>query len=51
LAFPTLTLGQVYGAITFYLGHKDDVHSEIAARERTEDAFTETHRRSESDVR
>ena len=25
LAFPTLTLEQVYGAITFYLGHKDEV--------------------------
>jgi uncharacterized protein (DUF433 family) len=52
LAFPTLTLEQVYGAITFYLGHKDEVHSEIAARERIEDAFTEAHRRSvETDAR
>ena len=23
--FPTLTLEQVYGAITFYLGHRDEV--------------------------
>ena len=42
-AFPTLTLEQVYGAITFYLGHKEEVDREVAARARTEDAFTETH--------
>jgi uncharacterized protein (DUF433 family) len=41
--FPTLSLEQVYGAITFYLGHKDDVDSEMAARERVEDAFSEAH--------
>jgi uncharacterized protein (DUF433 family) len=48
LAFPTLTLEQLYGAITFYLGHKREVDNEIAARERLEDAFTETHRRVET---
>jgi uncharacterized protein (DUF433 family) len=42
-AFPTLSLEQVYGAITFYLGHKDEVDDDIAARERTEDAFSKTH--------
>jgi len=42
-AFPTLTLEQVYGAITFYLGHKDEVDNDIAARERVEDAFSEAH--------
>jgi uncharacterized protein (DUF433 family) len=47
-AFPTLTLGQVYGANTFYLGYKGEVNSEVAARERIEDAFTETHRRIET---
>ena len=41
--FPTLSLEQVYGAITFYLGHKDEVDNDIAARERVEDAFSETH--------
>ncbi len=52
LAFPTLTLEQVYSAITFYLGHKDEVDSEITARERIEDAFTEAHRPSvETDAR
>jgi uncharacterized protein (DUF433 family) len=43
-AFPTLTLEQVYGAITFYLGHKEEVDSEVAERERTEDAFSETQK-------
>ena len=42
-AFPTLTLEQVYGAIAFYLGHKDEVDREVADRERAEDAFTKTH--------
>jgi uncharacterized protein (DUF433 family) len=42
-AFPTLSLEQVYGAITFYLGHKDEVDNDIAARESVEDAFSETH--------
>jgi len=42
-AFPTLTLEQVYGAITFYLGHRSDVDEDIATREREENAFTETH--------
>jgi uncharacterized protein (DUF433 family) len=38
--YPTLTLEQVYGAITFYLGAKDDVHEDIAERERVENEFT-----------
>jgi len=37
--FPTLSLEQVYGAITFYLGHKDQVDNDIAARERVEDVI------------
>ena len=41
--FPTLSLEQVYGAITFYLGHRDEVDSDMAARERVEDAFSEAH--------
>jgi uncharacterized protein (DUF433 family) len=41
--FPTLSLEQVYGAITFYLGHKDEVDNDMAARERVEDAFSEAH--------
>jgi uncharacterized protein (DUF433 family) len=42
-AFPTLTLEQVYAAITFYLGHRYEVDEDLAARERVEDAFSETH--------
>ena len=41
--YSTLTLEQVYGAITFYLGHKEDVENDIAEREREEDEFEETH--------
>ena len=42
-AFPTLTLEQVYGAITFYLGHRSEVDEDLAARERDEDAFSDSH--------
>jgi hypothetical protein len=41
--FPTLSLEQVYGAITLYLGHKGEVDNDMAARERAEDAFSEGH--------
>ena len=37
--YPTLSLEQVYGAITFYPGHKDEVESILTERERVEDAF------------
>lgn len=39
LAFPTLTLEQVYGAITFYLGHKEEVDGDLSGRERVEGTF------------
>lgn len=42
-AFPTLTLEQVYGAITFYLGHRPEVDEDPTARERDENALSETH--------
>lgn len=41
--FPTLSLEQVYGAITFYLGHQDEIDQDMAARARMEDAFSEEH--------
>ena len=41
--YPTLTLEQVYGAITFYLGNNEEVESDIAEREREEDEFSRTH--------
>src|SRR5208283_456401 len=43
LHYPTLTLEQVYGAITFYLGNKQDVEKDVAEREREEDEFENTH--------
>jgi uncharacterized protein (DUF433 family) len=41
--YPTLSLEQVYGAVTFYLGNKEEVEKDIAERERIEDEFTKTH--------
>lgn len=41
--YPTLSLEQVYGAITFYLGHKEDAHKDIAERARVEEQFGDTH--------
>jgi uncharacterized protein (DUF433 family) len=41
--YSTLSLEQVYGAITFYLGHKDEIEEDIAERERVEDEFREKH--------
>jgi uncharacterized protein (DUF433 family) len=38
-----LSLEQVYGAITFYLGSREDVERDIKEREREEDAFTAAH--------
>jgi uncharacterized protein (DUF433 family) len=41
--YSTLSLEQVYGAITFYLGHQSEVENDIAERARVEDDFTRTH--------
>ncbi|MEK7995656.1 MAG: DUF433 domain-containing protein [Planctomycetota bacterium] len=41
--YPALSLEQVYGAITFYLGNQEDVERDIVEREREEDAFTAAH--------
>ena len=41
--FPTLSLEQVYGAITFYLGHEQEADEDIAARAGVEDVFSSTH--------
>jgi hypothetical protein len=37
LAYPTLSLDQVYGAITFYLGNKEEVEKDMAELRRIED--------------
>ena len=41
--YPTLSLEQVYGSITFYLGHKCEVESDITERQREEDAYSMAH--------
>jgi uncharacterized protein (DUF433 family) len=41
--YPALSLEQVYGAIAFYLGRKEEVEGDVADREREEDAFTAAH--------
>lgn len=41
--YPALSLEQVYGAIAFYLGGKEEVEVDIAEREREEDVFTDAH--------
>jgi len=41
--YPTLSLEQAYGAITFYLGHKEEAEDDIAERERLEDEVTKSH--------
>ena len=37
--FGTLSLEQVYGAITFYLGNKEEVEKDLIERRRIEDEF------------
>ncbi|MBZ5624670.1 MAG: DUF433 domain-containing protein [Acidobacteriia bacterium] len=41
--YPTLSLEQVNGAITFYLSNKEEVDKDTAERKRVEDEFTKTH--------
>lgn len=41
--YPSLSLEQVYAAVSFYLGRKAEVEGDISEREREEDAFTDSH--------
>jgi uncharacterized protein (DUF433 family) len=41
--YSTLSLEQVYGAITFYLGNREEVEDDIARRERDEAIYTAAH--------
>jgi uncharacterized protein (DUF433 family) len=41
--YPTLSLDQVNGAITFYLNHKDQVEQAMAERRRAQDVYTAAH--------
>ena len=48
-SFPVLTLGQVYGAITFYLAHEQEVDAYLAESERQAEAQgTEINARARS---
>ncbi len=43
-AFPVLSLEQVYGAITYYLGHRDELDRYLATRRQDFDAKREAAR-------
>src|SRR5215469_1468729 len=43
LDYSTLTLEQVYGAITFYLSNKEEVEKDMAERQHQEEEFIRTH--------
>ncbi len=45
-SFPTLTLEQVYGAITYYLAHRDGIDAYLREQEAAFETFKETLRRS-----
>jgi uncharacterized protein (DUF433 family) len=47
-AFPVLSLEQVYGAITFYLGHQKEVDASIEEAQRTWSEFEAAHPLPES---
>lgn len=46
-AFPVLTLEQVYGAITFYLAHRDELDRYLDVRRRDFDATREAARNAD----
>jgi uncharacterized protein (DUF433 family) len=46
-AFPVLTLEQVYGAITFYLAHRDEIDRYLEQRRREFDTARESARDSD----
>jgi uncharacterized protein (DUF433 family) len=41
--YSTLTLEEVYGAITYYLGNKEEAEQDMAEHQRAEEEFTKTH--------
>jgi uncharacterized protein (DUF433 family) len=41
--YPTLTLEEVEGAITFYLSHREEVDKAIEENERAEEEYFATH--------
>lgn len=46
-AFPVLTLEQVYGAIAFYLAHRDEVESHLQATRANAELRREESRRAD----
>ncbi len=46
-AFPVVTLEQVYGAITFYLAHREEIDRYLEDRRREFDTARETARNSD----
>lgn len=50
-AYPSLTLEQVYGAIAYYLAHRDRVDAELAARESETSSLREAARTRNADLR
>jgi uncharacterized protein (DUF433 family) len=43
LAYPALSLEQVYGAIAFFLANKEEAERDLAERGRTEDEIVKSH--------
>lgn len=50
-AYSTLTLEQVYGAIAYYLAHRDDVDAELATQETEASRLRELARSRNADLR
>jgi hypothetical protein len=50
-AYPSLTLEQVYGAIAYYLAHRNDVDAELAAQNAEVSRLREVARARNADLR
>jgi hypothetical protein len=50
-AYPSLTLEQVYGAIAYYLAHREQVDAELAAQETEASHLREAARTRNADLR
>jgi hypothetical protein len=50
-AYPSLTLEQVYGAIGYYLAHRDHVDAELAAQETEASRLRDLARTRNADLR
>jgi uncharacterized protein (DUF433 family) len=50
-AYPSLTLEQTYGAITYYLAHRDVVNAELAAQDAEASRLREEARARDAELR